>query len=138
MVLVCDSAGQRRAYCDYDDESVAKVYAVLHLRANVPGWPSWGAYRGAGVRPGDPWVDPYTNITYFYNYLISILSRNILLYSTPVMEGGNMTIRSDPSWFNLVVDSYSTSNGSFDGLLVTGYGISEKRRLPYQLAGFLN
>lgn len=82
---------------------------------------------GAGVRPGDPWVDPYTNITYFNNYLISILSRNTLIYSTPVMEGGNMTIRSGPSRLNSVADSYSTSDGFFDGLPVTGYGISEKK-----------
>ena len=30
------SAGQRCAYCDYDDEPVAQVYAVLHLHADVP------------------------------------------------------------------------------------------------------
>jgi hypothetical protein len=43
------------------------------------------------------------------------------------MEGNNTTIRSDPSRLNSVTDSYSTFDGFFDGLLVTGYGISEKR-----------
>lgn len=79
------------------------------------------------VHPSNPWVDPYTNITYFNNYLISIPSRNILLYSTLAMEGGNMTIWFDPSRLNSVADSYSTFNGFFDGLPVTGYGISEKK-----------
>lgn len=79
------------------------------------------------VHPSDPWVDPYTNITYFNICLNSIQSRNILLYWTLAMKGDNTTIRSDPSQLNSVTDSYSTLDGFFDGLLVTGYGISEKR-----------
>ena len=79
------------------------------------------------VHPSNLWVDPYTNITYFNNYLISIQSRNILLYSTLAMEGDDTTIWSDPSRLNSVTDLYSTFDGFFDGLLVTGYGISEKR-----------
>ncbi|OCK74606.1 hypothetical protein K432DRAFT_409722 [Lepidopterella palustris CBS 459.81] len=81
--------------------------------------------------PWDPWVDPYTNITYYNNYLVNIPSRGIFLHSHLPVEGGQTTVRSDPTRLNSVADSYSTFEGVFDGVPVTGFGITErKENLP--------
>jgi predicted secreted hydrolase len=79
------------------------------------------------IHPSDPWVSQDSGLTYYNKYLLNIPGKMTVLKSRLWMEGGEATYLPDPSKMNSINDAYATYTGIFDGKLVTGWGIQERR-----------
>jgi len=74
----------------------------------------------------NPWVSNWTNITYYYDYEITVPLKGTFWLHLPV-AGGEVTHRDDPTPDNSISDSFAYVKAFVDGEYINGIGIAERK-----------
>jgi hypothetical protein len=77
------------------------------------------------IHPTDPFVSPQTNLTYYGSYQVVIPDVNAKFNITLAVHTGEMTVAEAPTAANTLFEAYVDVEGLYEGVPVSGYGLSE-------------